>query len=271
MFAAANGRRVPWGVSEYDFAGGLGNKPVQVTRGVTTDLPIPATAEIVLEGDLISPEVETLTEGPFGEWPGYYNGPFQEPVFHVKSILHRNNPILQGAPPSRFPSVWTLGGHLQKAAVLWNELEAQMPGVRGVRMVEDASLHTMVVISLKQEFDGHAKRAALLAVGSSATAFCIRFIIVVDEDIDIFNNSELLWALGTRCDPQNAIDIIRGTFGLPGVAWESPEMRRLGTSAQSAAILLACKPYHWIKEFPPSIMSSPERLEKARQKWAHLW
>jgi len=129
----------------------------------------------------------------------------------------------------------------------------------------------MVVISLKQEFDGHAKRAALLAVGSSATAFCIRFVIVVDEDIDIFNNSELLWALGTRCDPQNAIDIIRGTFGLPGVAWESPEMRRLGTSAQSAAILLACKPYHWIKEFPPSIMSSPERLEKARQKWAHLW
>ena len=163
LFAAASWRRVPWGVSEYDFAGGLGNKPIQVTRGVTTDLPIPATAEIVLEGDLISPEVETLTEGPFGEWPGYYNGPFQEPVFHVKSVLHRNNPILQGAPPSRFPSVWTLGGHLQKAAVLWNELEAQMPGVRGVRMVEDASLHTMVVISLKQEFDGHAKRAALLA------------------------------------------------------------------------------------------------------------
>ncbi len=271
LFAAAGWRRVPWGISEYDFAGGLGNKPIQVTRGVTTDLPIPATAEIVLEGDLMSPEVETMTEGPFGEWPGYYNGPFQEPVFHVKSILHRNNPILQGAPPSRVPSVWTLGGHLQKAAVLWNELEAQMPGVRGVRMVEDASLHTMVVISLKQEFEGHAKRAALLAAASSATAFCIRFIIVVDEDIDIFSNSELLWALGTRCDPENAIDIIRGTFGLPGVAWESPEMRRLGTSAQSAAILLACKPYHWIKEFPPSIMSSPERLEKARQKWAHLW
>lgn len=271
LFAAANWRRVPWGVSEYDFAGGLGNKPIQVTRGVTTDLPIPATAEIVLEGDLMSPEVETLTEGPFGEWPGYYNGPFQEPVFHVKSILHRNNPIIQGAPPSRFPSVWTLGGHLQKAAVLWNELEVQMPGVRGVRMVEDASLHTMVVISLKQEFDGHAKRAALLAVGSSATTFCIRFIIVVDEDIDIFSNSELLWALGTRCDPESAIDIIHGTFGLPGVAWESPEMRRIGTSAQSAAIILACKPYHWIKEFPPAIKSSPERLEETRQKWAHLW
>ena len=271
LFAAANWRRVPWGISEYDYAGGLGNKPIQVTKGVYTGLPVPATAEIVLEGDLMSPEVETLTEGPFGEWPGYYNGPFQEPAFHVKAILHRNNPILQGAPPSRFPGVWTLGGHLQKAATLWNELDAQIPGVRGVRMVEDASIHTMVAISLKQEYEGHAKRAALLAAGSSATAFGIRWIIVVDDDIDPFNNSELLWALGTRCDPEAAIDVIRGTLGLSGVAWESPEARRIGTYAQTCAIVLACKPYHWIKQFPPSVQSKPESLEKTRQKFAHLW
>jgi len=138
-------------------------------------------------------------------------------------------------------------------------------------MVEDASAHTMVVISLKQEYEGHAKRAGLLAAASSATAFCIRWIIVVDEDIDPFNTSEVLWAMGTRCDPETAIDIIRGTLGLSGVAWQSPEQQRIGTYAQSAAIVLACKPYHWIKEFPPAVKSSPERLEKARQKWAHIF
>ncbi len=271
LYAAAGWRGLSWGIPEYDFAGGLGNKPIQVTRGITTDLPIPATAEIVLEGELMAPEVETLTEGPFGEWPGYYNGPFQEPVFHVKSILHRNNPIIQGAPPSRFPGVWTLGGDLQKAATLWKELDAQMPGVKGVRMVEDASIHPMVVISIKQEYDGQAKRAALLAVGSGATSLCLRYVIVVDDDVDLFSNSEVLWAIGTRCEPETAIDIVKGTVGLPGVAWESPERKRLGTSRESVAIILACKPYHWMKEFPPSIKSSPERLQKAREKWTHLW
>lgn len=270
LFSAASWERVPWGVSEYDFAGGLGNKPIQITRGVTTDLPVPATSEIVLEGELMSPEVETLTEGPFGEWPGYYNGPFQEPVFRVKAILHRNDPILQGSPPSRFPGAWTVGRHWQKAAALWNELEKQIPGVRGVRVIEDASVHPMVVISLKQEYEGQAKQAALLATACSATAFCLRFVIVVDEDIDPFNTSEVLWALGTRCEPETAIDIIRGVRGLHGVAWESPENRRLGTSEQSMAIILACKPFHWIKQFPPAIKSSPERLEKTRKKWAHL-
>ncbi|MBA7621782.1 Ferulic acid decarboxylase 1 [subsurface metagenome] len=272
LFAAAGWRRVPWGVSEYDFAGGLGNKPVQVTPGVITDLPIPATAEVVLEGDLISPEIETLTEGPFGEWPGYYNGPFQEPVFRVRAIVHRNNPIIQGAPPSRFPGVWSLGNHLQRAASLWNDLDKNMPGVRGVRVVEDASVAPIVVISLKQEYEGQAKQAALLAAGSSSTGNCLRFVIVVDEDINPFNTSEVLWALGTRCEPEIAIDVIRGCVGLHGVAWESPENRRLGISAQSTAIILACKPYHWIKQFPPAVKSSQERLNATREKWGNiLW
>lgn len=272
LFAAANWRHVPWGVSEYDFTGGLGNKPVQVTKGVYTDLPVPATAEIVLEGDLTPPEKGTYTEGPFGEWPGYYNGPFDdEPLLHVKAILHRNDPIIQGAPPSRFPQVWTLGGHLQKAATLWNELDAQIPGVKSVRMVEDASAHTMVIISLKQEYQGQAKRAGLLAAGSTATSYCIRWIIVVDDDIDPYNTSEVLWALGTRCDPETAVDIIKGTLGLSGVIWQSPEAKRIGLTAQSAAIVLACKPAHWIDKFPPSVQSSPERLAQARAKWGHLY
>ena len=147
-----------------------------------------------------------------------------------------------------------------------------MPGVRGVRIVEDASLNPMVVISIKQEYEGQAKQAALLATGSSSTGYCLRFVIVVDEDIDPFNTSEVLWAIGTRCEPETDIDIIRGCLGLRGVAWESPEKKRIGTSAQSVAVILACKPFHWMKEFPPSVKSSPERLKKTKEKWAPmLW
>jgi len=127
------------------------------------------------------------------------------------------------------------------------------------------------VISLKQEYQGQAKRAGLLAAGSTATSYCIRWIIVVDDDIDPYNTSEVLWALGTRCDPETAVDIIKGTLGLSGVIWQSPEAKRIGLTAQSAAIVLACKPAHWIDKFPPSVQSSPERLAQARAKWGHLY
>ncbi|MFC1963962.1 UbiD family decarboxylase [Chloroflexota bacterium] len=167
LFAASGWESVTtWAESEYDFAGGLRKAPVQVTKGVTTDLPLPATAEIVLEGEILPPEVETRQEGPFGEYTGYYGGGVRAmPAVRINSILHRDNPILQGNPASRMPGVWTLGLHFQKAAVLWDLLDRNMPDVRGVRMVEDAAVHSMVVISLKQSYAGQARQAAMLASG----------------------------------------------------------------------------------------------------------
>jgi UbiD family decarboxylase len=272
LLCASSWERVPWGISEYDFAGGLKGEPVMVTQGVTTDLPIPATAEIVLEGDLMPLETESRMEGPFGEWPGYYSsGEGRQPVIRVKSILHRNNPIIQGNPPSRFPGVWTLGRHYQKAASLWAELDKIMPGVVGVRMIEDAGVHTMAVISLKQHYQGHAKQAALLATAANATGMCLRFVIVVDEDIDPFDISQVLWALGTRCDPEISIDVIRGCWSGRTVPFRSPGKKRDGIVEQSIAIVMAVKPFAWINEFPPAVTSSPELRDKVRKKWANLF
>ena len=271
LFAASGWEHNPWGESEYDFTGGLRGEPVQVTKGVATDLPLPATAEIVLEGELMPPEVETLPEGPFGEAFGYYAGGVgYEPVLRIKAILHRNNPILQGNPPSRFPGVWTLGRHFQKAAVLWNQLDAQSPGITGVRMVEDASVHPMVFISVKQAYSGHAKQAALIAAGSSATRN-LTFIVVVDDDIDPFNTSEVLWAMATRCDPETQIDIIRGCYAVKSIPQVTPQMKELGRLEESTAIILACKPFHRMNEFPRSTKSSPEYIAKAREKFKYLF
>jgi 4-hydroxy-3-polyprenylbenzoate decarboxylase len=269
LFAASTWA-LPWGVSEYDFAGGLRGEPVMVTRGVTTDLPIPATAELVIEGEIVPPEVETAKEGPFGDWWGYYSEPRVTPVCKVKSVLYRNWPIIQGNPPSVLPSVWTLGKHIQKAASLWAELDRHLPGVKGVWMMEEAAMHSIPVISIQQQYGGHAKQAALIAAGCSATGTSSIIIIVVDEDIDPSNTSEVIWAVATRIDPETSIDIIRDCWVTKSDPMLSPEDRRLNVQQMSRALILACKPYSWIDKFPASIKSSPELLKKIKEKWAHI-
>jgi UbiD family decarboxylase len=272
LWAASHFDGIPWGVSEYDFAGGLRGEPVRVTKGVSTDLPIPATAEIVLEGEIVPPEVETRREGPFGEWCGYYAGGVRPiPAVRIKSILHRNNPILQGNPSHRLPSLWSVGKHIQKAAFLWNELDRQLPGVKGVWMLEEAGLHSIPVIAIQQKYPGHAKAAGLIAASCSATNFNCRWVIVVDEDIDPSDVSQVLWALGTRVDPETSIDIIRGCLGGASNPMVSPEMRRVENFEMTRGIIIACKPYQWKQGFPPSIAISQELAEQIKEKWRHLF
>ncbi len=263
--------RIPWGVCEYDYAGWLRGKPIEVIRGETTDLPIPATAEIVFEGEIVSPETETRMEGPFGEWTGYYGGGATlQPAFRVKSILHRNDPILMGAPPFRIIPLWDYGRYIIRSAQLWDEIEGGVPGITGVWIVEEAGATQIPVIAIKQRYTGHAKRTALAAKAIGVAAAVSRFIIIVDDDIDPSNMSEVLWALGTRCDPEAHIDILRGCWSKPLDPILSPEKRARGEFSGSTALVIACKPYHWIKDFPPTIETNPEFMEKTKQKWQKL-
>lgn len=267
-FAACSA--VPWGVSEYEVAGSWRNKGVQVTKGVTTDLPIPATAEIVLEGEILPPDIETRLEGPFGEFPGYYvSQARQEPAIRIKSILHRNDPIIQGDPPMLWPAAYRFQ-QMYWSAMVWDNLDRQVPGVKGVWGMGEASLRAMLVISLKQEYAGHAKQAALTAAGSHAGSFFLRYVIVVDEDVDPSNMAEVMWALGTRCDP-TSIDIVRECWSSTINPTLTPEQRSRNELGHSMAMILACRPYNWIKDFPPSVKSSPETLKKTKEKWAKLF
>ena len=272
LWAASHFDGIPWGLSEYDFAGGLRGESVQVTKGITTDLPIPATAEIVLEGEIVPPEVEARQEGPFGEWCGYYAGGIRSmPAVKIKSILYRNNPILQGNPAHRLPSPWSVGKHFQKAAFLWNELDRQLPGVKGVWILEEASLHSIIVISIEQSYPGHAKQVGLLAAVNSATNFNCRMVIIVDEDIDPSNTSQVLWALGTRVDPETSIDVVRGCLSSPSNPRLHPEAKRLGNYEMSRAIILACKPYSWKQDFPLPVEINQELAQQIKKKWKHLF
>jgi UbiD family decarboxylase len=272
LLFAAGQFELPWGVSEYEYAGGLKDQPIVVTRGVSTDLPIPATAEIALEGEMLPPEVETRPEGPFGEWPGYYaKGITDQPVMKVTAILHRHNPIIQGCPPFAKPSAYSVGKHIQISAGLWDELDQQMPGVKGVWNFEEGAVRSLIVVSLQQMYGGHAKQAGLLVASSSRAMTTGRFVIVVDEDIDPSNTSEVLWALGTRVEPDTAIEIVRGCWGYGSNPALPPERRLRGDYTHSIAIILACRPYEWIKDFPPTVKSSPELLNRTREKWSWLF
>lgn len=168
---------------------------------------MPATAEIVLEGDIPPLEVESRVEGPFGEATGYYgSGARVEPVIRVKRIMYRDNPILHGAPPMKpLPGLMHFAVN-ERAAIIGRDLErTDIPGIAGVWQ---HGPH-FTVISLKQEFPGQAKQAVLIAAGSRVTELS-RPIVVVDEDIDPSNISEVIWAISTRCEPAESIDIIRG-------------------------------------------------------------
>lgn len=270
FYAAASPE--PWGSCEYDYAGWLKNKPIEVIKGVVTDLPIPATAEIALEGEIMPPEVDSTEEGPFGEWTGYYASNIRpEATFRVKAILHRNNPIILGCPPLMNYRA-SYGGSLRKSSMLWDELDRIVPGVVGVWGQEDARGLYMPVISIKQMYPGHAKQTALAAAASRAIGYHEgRFIIVVDDDIDPFNISEVLWALGTRCDPETQIDIERGCWSTPLDPTISPEKRRQKDWTNSKALVLACKPYHWKEEFPPTFKLSPEEIKRVKEKWQWLF
>ncbi len=261
----ASNMPVPWGVSEYDYAGWLRGKPVEVIKGEVTDLPIPATAEIVLEGEIVPPGGETRIEGPFGEWSGYSEGhAIPEQVFHVKAILHRNNPILMGSTHNVGPFDMDNGTPIMVSATIWNILDKQIPGIKGVWVSSEAR-KTLIIVSIKQMFPGHAKRVGMIV--AEPTGDPTRFVIVVDDDIDPSNIGDVLWAMGTRCDPASAIDIISGCYSKASDPLLSPEKRARGEFTTSEAIINACKPYYWMNDFPSSTKSSPELLKRVKEKF----
>ena len=260
---------VPLGVSELDWTGGLRNRAVEVVKGHSVDLPIPAEAEIVLEGNMPPPQTASADEGPYGEWEGYYAGHRSpHPVVNLSAIMHRNDPIQFGVP-------MMIGTHddniIQTAdysAQLWAGMEKQIPGVMGVSFVGQARRKPMIVVALKQMYPGHVKQAALIASSIYGGATHVgRFVVVVDDDIDPTNISEVLWALGTRCDPASQIDFVTNRTSQASDPMISPQQRKTGDFTCSTALIDACRPWAWRDKFPKSTKSAPEVMTQVRQKW----
>jgi len=262
---AIGGLRIPWGTSEFDYMGWLKKEAIEVIKGPTTGLPIPAHSEIALEGEMISPDIETKMEGPFAEWTSHYTDPKPEAVFKVNSILYRNNPIILAVLPFLGYGVGTYPLYLIRSAQVWNELDRIVPGIQGVWSHVEFGGAGHTVISIKQMYGGHAKQAALAAL--PLLLYMQKLIIVVDDDVDPSNLRQVLFSLRTRTEPSEW-DIIKGYWGSRLNPVLSPEKRAVGDFTHSTAIILACKPYHWIDRFPPSLALDPEIREKVKAKWS---
>jgi 4-hydroxy-3-polyprenylbenzoate decarboxylase len=255
--------------SEYASAGGRIGRPVDVVPGRVTGLPIPADAELVFDGYMPPPEEDSRIEGPFGEWPGYYASDTRnEPVMHVKAIYHRNNPIIIGQPPTK-PTYPGRQIKVPQVAALWDSLEAAgVPAVQGVWKLPGGGSSFINVISIKQLHPGHAKMAGLVAAGCRAGAYMTRLIVVVDDDIDITNPTEVMWAISTRWDPKEQTDVIDGCWtGLIDPAL-TPEKRESGDTTTARMIIYAVRPFHWRDKFPAVNTVDRDYAETVRRKWS---
>jgi UbiD family decarboxylase len=260
----------PYGVCEYDLVGGMRGSPVKVVRGKVTGLPIPANAEIALEG-FVDPN-KRMVEGPFGEWTGYYASDKRpEPVLDIKAIYHRNNPIILGCPPQRPPDELARYRAVTRSALLRQSVQAAgVPDVRAVWAHEVGTARLLVGVSITQRYPGHSKQAGHVACQCHVGAYCGKYVIVVDDDIDVSNLDELIWAMLTRSDPASSIDIITGAWSTPLDPRISPQEKAIGNFTNSRAIIDACRPYHWRDQFPVVNMPSQAVMKKAREKFSYL-
>lgn len=264
--------RVPWGVDEFDIAGGLLERPLEVIKGGYTGLPVPAYSEIAIEGECLPLSVEARKEGPFGEATGYYgSGVREEGVIRVKRVMYRSAPVINGAPPLKPPASGS-GSFIIRAANLWQSLEkAGIPGLTGVYNLRAGGSRFLTVISINQRYAGHARQLGMAALAVPESAFFGRFVILVDDDIDPSEEQDVLWALSTRCNPAESIEIIDGCWSSPLDPVISPEKRAKSNFTSSRALIDACRPYHWMKDFPIVNKASKELRARTLDKWAGLF
>ena len=199
---------VPDTLSEYAFAGLLRGEKTQVTKCIGNDLQVPATAEYILEG-FLQPG-EEAQEGPFGDHTGYYNEVETFPVFTIDRITHRKNPIYHstytGRPPDE-PAI--LGVALNEVFV--PILQKQFPEIVDFYLPPEGCSYRMAVVSMKKQYPGHAKRI-MLGVWSFLRQFMYtKFVIVTDEDVDVRNWDDVIWAMTTRMDPTRDTVLIDNT------------------------------------------------------------
>jgi UbiD family decarboxylase len=206
----ASQAKVPHGVDELAIAGGILGEPVRTVRCRTVDLEVPADAEIVIEGRILPGEF--AMEGPFGEFSGYYGPAERNPVIQVTAVTHRRDPVflagLTGVP--------TTDNHVLKVFAyesnLLQNLRGAFPEVTAVCFPDWGGVQYAAVVALRQRYKGQARHLILTALGDPAR---IKWVVVVDDDVDVFDTEQVNWAITTRSQPAEDLVVVPRVAGGP--------------------------------------------------------
>ncbi len=199
---------VPENIGEFHFAGVLRKKAIELVDCKTIPLQVPASSEIVLEGEIR--HGETALEGPFADHTGYYNSAEEFPVFHLKAVTMRRSPMylttITGRPPKEDAVIGTVLNDIYLPS-----LRAQFPEIVDFSLPMEAVSYRIAVVSIKKQYPGHARRIMMGLWGVLKQFMYVKYIIVVDADIDVHKWEDVIWAISTRVDPGRDTIIIENT------------------------------------------------------------
>ncbi|MBI4481584.1 MAG: UbiD family decarboxylase [Acidobacteria bacterium] len=260
-FALAAISRLPGIGGEFEEAGALLGEPLELTKARTVDLLVPARAEIVLEGVLYPRQRHR--EGPFGEWPGYTVEEGEKPCIKITTITMRKDALYYTIFPAN--EEHRVIGALPRMGSIYRRVREAIPGLVNVNVPAHARTHCY--ISIKKYQDSDVKKAAMTAILTEPEN--LRFVVVVDDDINVFNEREVMWAIGTRFNADKDLLMVKdwsGPGGLNPTGWEyHPDGSR--TPIMSTVMLLDATMPLPPRQYPP--LSRPpkelvERVDAAR-------
>ena len=253
---------LPPDIDEMVLAGFIRDEGVELAQAVSVDLKVPAHAEIVLEG-YVTPGEEKI-EGPFGDHTGYYSLAEPYPVFHVTTITRRHNPIYPttfvGRPPTE--DYW-MGKVTER--VFLPLIRLILPEVVDVNMPAEGIFHNLVLVSMKKEYPGHARKVMYGLWGLGLLSLT-KVIVVVDDFVDVQNPSEVAWRVANNINPATDLVMVDGPIDDLDVASPTPRFgSKVGIDATRKG---PQEGYH--REWPPDIEMTPEIRERVSGRWAEL-
>lgn len=252
LMAAAS--RPPGIGKELEIAGSLMGEPLEMTPGTTVNLPVPARAEIAIEGYV--PPGARQFEGTFGEWPRYYTGMGDRPYIVVKAITMRRDAICQdlfAAHPEH-----NVVGALPRMGSLYMRIQACVPNLRAVNLPMSGGGVATCYISIAKKVEGEAKMAAFAAFSTHAS---IKHVYVVDDDIDVFNEAEVLWAMATRFEAHRDLSVVPNALG----SWLIPTAYHLDNrpgGVMNTKVIFDCTKPAAPAEFPKRAVVPPDVVQK---------
>lgn len=261
--------RVPFGVDEFDIAGGIGGEPLELVKCKTVDLEVPATAELVIEGEFPTDSIER--EGPFGEHTGYISSHEPRPHFNIRCITHRKNPVftsfISQFPPSESSKIRQISDN----ATTYHHLRHSM-GIKGIKEVcwhEESGAWQFLAISMTKAYPAQVWQA--LKAADALDAIRGKIIVAVDEDIDARDPDSIIWALCYRMQPHRDILVTMGKTAALDPSWAPPDTPfpagYEGSDPPTSSLLIDAT-LKW--DYPPIALPAQKYMEESKEIWEEL-